>query len=239
MNVSSYAAQPCWWSSLLALVTLTLSAVPQEPSKLSTRHSNYTLDINRIRNLTWERYLLLLSTPQVPERYLSETAHTVFSVFQKWGEAVRKYTVRNCGSHHDPVRYDQLLIRPDPLAFPGNVYVDSAIEVLRDIEAPIRVEITMKKKVVLWISVPCVNDFGSCDYDNICSVEDCPLFYAFLGLPCGCPIKKGNYTVVNKEFVVQPLSLPVWLTSGDYQVTVKGKQPSEQLFCVHFTLSVK
>lgn len=220
-------------------MVLVLAAAAEEHQKLFAGSSNYTLDIHRIRNLTWERYFLLLSTPQVPERYLIESAQTVLSVFQRWGEPVRKFSVRNCGSPHDAVRYDELHIRPDPLMFPGNVYVDSAIEVVRDIEAPIKVEITMKKKVALWVTVPCVNDYGSCDYEDICSVEDCPLFYEVLGLPCGCPIKAGKYNVRNKEFEVQPLSLPVWLTSGDYQVTIRGRKQSEHLFCVHFTLSVR
>nr|XP_054930169.1 uncharacterized protein LOC126537047 isoform X3 [Dermacentor andersoni] len=100
-------------------------------------------------------------------------------------------------------------------------------------------EISMKKKVYLWVTVPCVNDFGSCDYDDICNVQDCPLFYDFLGLPCGCPIKEGDYSVRNKEFEVPALLLPDWITSGDYQVTVRARSRGEALFCVHFTLSLK
>ncbi|KAM7291203.1 uncharacterized protein ISCGN_027778 [Ixodes scapularis] len=157
----------------------------------------------------------------------------------KWGDSVRKYAVRNCGSRFDAVRYDELRLRPDPLMFPGSVFVNSAIKVFRNIEEPIKVEINMKKKVYLWVTVPCVNDFGSCDYENICTAGDCPLFYEVLGLPCGCPIKEGNYEVHDKEFVVPALTLPDWLTSGDYQVTVKAKSDGDHLFCVHFTLSIR
>ncbi|KAH7967905.1 hypothetical protein HPB52_003820 [Rhipicephalus sanguineus] len=159
--------------------------------------------------------------------------------FQKWGDSVRKYSVRNCGSRYDAVQYEELRLRPDPLSFPGSVFVTSAIKVSRNVTAPIKVNIIMKKKVYLWVTVPCVNDFGSCDYDDICDVQDCPLFYDFLGLPCGCPIKEGDYSVRNKEFEVPALLLPDWITSGDYQVTVKARSRSEPLFCVHFTLSLK
>lgn len=59
--------------------------------------------------------------------------------FQKWGDSVRKYAVRNCGSRFDTVRYEELKLRPDPLMFPGSVYVNSLIKVVRDIEEPIKV----------------------------------------------------------------------------------------------------
>ncbi|XP_077557929.1 ganglioside GM2 activator-like isoform X2 [Haemaphysalis longicornis] len=217
-------------ASLLTLVPCSLAGNPFGPA---LKALNHTIDVQRIRDVTWERYLLLLSTPQVPERYIPDAPQA------KWGDSVRKYSVRNCGSRFDAVRYDELRLRPDPLSFPGSVFVTSAINVARQIDAPIKVEISMKKKVYLWVTVPCVNDFGSCDYDDICSVQSCPLFYEFLGLPCGCPIKEGEYSVKNKEFEVPALMLPDWITSGDYQVTVKARSRGEALFCVHFTLSLK
>ncbi|XP_077518473.1 ganglioside GM2 activator-like isoform X2 [Amblyomma americanum] len=215
------------------LMSFPLGAVAKNPFGPALKALNHTIDVHKMRNVTWERYLLLLSTPQVPERYVPDLPQA------KWGDSVRKYSVRNCGSRYDPVRYDELRLRPDPLSFPGSVFVTSAIKVSRDITAPIKVEISMKKKVYLWVTVPCVNDFGSCDYDDICSVKDCPLFYEFLGLPCGCPIKEGEYSVQNKEFEVPALMLPDWITSGDYQVIVKARSRGDQLFCVHFTLSLK
>ncbi|XP_077518474.1 ganglioside GM2 activator-like isoform X3 [Amblyomma americanum] len=221
------------------LMSFPLGAVAKNPFGPALKALNHTIDVHKMRNVTWERYLLLLSTPQVPERYVPDLPQAWLLAFQKWGDSVRKYSVRNCGSRYDPVRYDELRLRPDPLSFPGSVFVTSAIKVSRDITAPIKVEISMKKKVYLWVTVPCVNDFGSCDYDDICSVKDCPLFYEFLGLPCGCPIKEGEYSVQNKEFEVPALMLPDWITSGDYQVIVKARSRGDQLFCVHFTLSLK
>ncbi|KAH9374063.1 hypothetical protein HPB48_005332 [Haemaphysalis longicornis] len=192
---------------------------------------NHTIDVQRIRDVTWERYLLLLSTPQVPERYIPDAPQAWLLAFQKWGDSVRKYSVRNCGSRFDAGRTRS--------AFPDPCSSRRPSTVARQIDAPIKVEISMKKKVYLWVTVPCVNDFGSCDYDDICSVQSCPLFYEFLGLPCGCPIKEGEYSVKNKEFEVPALMLPDWITSGDYQVTVKARSRGEALFCVHFTLSLK
>ncbi|XP_049268785.1 ganglioside GM2 activator [Rhipicephalus sanguineus] len=215
------------------LLALLPEAVAKNPFGPALKAFNHSVDVQKIRDVTWERYLLLLSTPQVPERYIPDLPQA------KWGDSVRKYSVRNCGSRYDAVQYEELRLRPDPLSFPGSVFVTSAIKVSRNVTAPIKVNIIMKKKVYLWVTVPCVNDFGSCDYDDICDVQDCPLFYDFLGLPCGCPIKEGDYSVRNKEFEVPALLLPDWITSGDYQVTVKARSRSEPLFCVHFTLSLK
>lgn len=51
--------------------------------------------------------------------------------------------------------------------------------------------------------------------------------------------QQGSYEVHDREFVVPALALPDWLTSGDYQVTVKARSAGEHLFCVHFTLSIR
>ncbi|KAH8025238.1 hypothetical protein HPB51_005434 [Rhipicephalus microplus] len=229
--------------SLMVVVTQLLALPPETVAKNpfgpALKAFNHSVDVQKIRDVTWERYLLLLSTPQVPERYIPDLPQAWLLAFQKWGDSVRKYSVRNCGSRYDAVQYEELRLRPDPLSFPGSVFVTSAIKVSRNVTAPIKVNIIMKKKVYLWVTVPCVNDFGSCDYDDICDVQDCPLFYDFLGLPCGCPIKEGDYSVRNKEFEVPALLLPDWITSGDYQVTVKARSRGEPLFCVHFTLSLK
>ncbi|XP_075545003.1 ganglioside GM2 activator-like isoform X1 [Dermacentor variabilis] len=229
--------------SPMVAITLLLALLPgaqaKNPFGSALKAFNHTVDAEKIRDVTWERYLLLLSTPQVPERYIPDLPQAWLLAFQKWGDSVRKYSVRNCGSRYDAVQYEELRLRPDPLSFPGSVFVTSAIKVSRNVTAPIKVEISMKKKVYLWVTVPCVNDFGSCDYDDICNVQDCPLFYDFLGLPCGCPIKEGDYSVRNKEFEVPALLLPDWITSGDYQVTVRARSRGEALFCVHFTLSLK
>ncbi|XP_065288832.2 ganglioside GM2 activator-like isoform X3 [Dermacentor albipictus] len=219
--------------AIALLLALLPGAKGKNPFGSALKAFNHSADAEKIRDVTWERYLLLLSTPQVPERYIPDLPQA------KWGDSVRKYSVRNCGSRYDPVQYEELRLRPDPLSFPGSVFVTSAIKVSRNVTAPIKVEISMKKKVYLWVTVPCVNDFGSCDYDDICNVQDCPLFYDFLGLPCGCPIKEGDYSVRNKEFEVPALLLPDWITSGDYQVTVRARSRGEALFCVHFTLSLK
>lgn len=53
----------------------------------------------------------------------------------------------------------------------------------------------MQKKVgFLWVDVPCVDNVGSCNYDDLCASipfppgEPCPEPFLTLGLPCNCPV---------------------------------------------------
>ncbi|EEC05721.1 secreted protein, putative [Ixodes scapularis] len=229
------------WSFPLSVFVLLLFATAEAGSPFgpAMKALNQTLDIQKIRDITWERYLLLLSTPQVPERYLPEAPQAWLLAFQKWGDSVRKYAVRNCGSRFDAVRYDELRLRPDPLMFPGSVFVNSAIKVFRNIEQPIKWLLAFQKwgdSVRKYAVRNCGSRFDAVRYDELRLRPD-PLM--FPGSVFVNSAIKGNYEVHDKEFVVPALTLPDWLTSGDYQVTVKAKSDGDHLFCVHFTLSIR
>lgn len=50
-----------------------------------------------------------------------------------------------------------------------------------------------KKAAGVWIKLPCIDNFGSCDYPDLCqilsSVGDCPDPITSSGLGCQCPFK--------------------------------------------------
>ena len=50
-----------------------------------------------------------------------------------------------------------------------------------------------KKVAGVWIKLPCVDNFGSCKYDDLCDllsqVGDCPDPIVTSGLGCQCPFK--------------------------------------------------
>ena len=55
--------------------------------------------------------------------------------------------------------------------------------------------VQVQRKVgFLWIDVPCINNIGSCHYDDLCAVipfppsQPCPEPFLTLGLPCNCPV---------------------------------------------------
>ena len=44
-----------------------------------------------------------------------------------------------------------------------------------------------------WIKIPCVDDFGSCTYPDLCnnlSTITCPLPFVQQKVPCKCPFRK-------------------------------------------------
>jgi len=57
-------------------------------------------------------------------------------------------------------------------------------------------KVSMKRKVLgLWVKVPCIKDFGSCTYEDLCSYGypddmSCPASFVQDGVPCRCPIGK-------------------------------------------------
>lgn len=59
----------------------------------------------------------------------------------------------------------------------------------------VKVIVRVQKKVgFLWIEVPCVDNVGSCDYEDLCAElpfppgVPCPEPFLALGLPCNCPV---------------------------------------------------
>lgn len=57
----------------------------------------------------------------------------------------------------------------------------------------------MEKEVAgFWVKIPCVEQLGSCSYENVCNMidecippgEPCPEPLHTLGLPCHCPFKE-------------------------------------------------
>jgi ganglioside GM2 activator len=51
-----------------------------------------------------------------------------------------------------------------------------------------------------WIDVPCIDNVGSRDYEDLCADipfppgEPCPEPFLSLNLPCNCPVSKVSYT---------------------------------------------
>lgn len=61
-----------------------------------------------------------------------------------------------------------------------------------------QVELTVEKEVTgFWAKIPCVEQIGSCTYEDFCQIidtftppgEPCPEPLRTYGLPCHCPFK--------------------------------------------------
>lgn len=63
----------------------------------------------------------------------------------------------------------------------------------------------MKRNMLgLPVPIPCIKNFGSCDYEDLCSFgypesEPCPPIFDEHDVPCRCPIER----VRNLHFLVQ------------------------------------
>ena len=56
------------------------------------------------------------------------------------------------------------------------------------------------KKFGRWLEVPCIDNFGTCIYENVCDllsqITNCPSQLVKIGLDCHCPFKVVSIIVI-------------------------------------------
>lgn len=71
-----------------------------------------------------------------------------------------------------------------------------------------QLNVTLEKDVAgFWVKVPCVEELGSCHYQDACDLltrlippgQDCPEPLHTYGLPCRCPFKAVSPLLVLEE----------------------------------------
>ena len=93
----------------------------------------------------------------------------------------------------------------------------------------------------LKIEVPCIDNFGSCTYNDVCSMlpspGECPPFFVQQGIPCDCPFPSGIYEAKSVDLEVD---LPTKIPSGEYTILadLKNKQLGH-VGCILIDLNVK
>lgn len=150
----------------------------------------------------------------------------------------------NCGSASDPVQLKNLTLSPDPIKLPGDVTASAGAEVGVDLDAPLAVTLKLKKKIFgVMVEIPCLDNIGSCDYDDICPMLQnitCPPELKKYGIPCHCPIHRGSYYLPATAIAVAlPPSVPTWLESGDYEVEAHVSKDGKAVACIHATVELK
>ncbi|XP_029296748.1 ganglioside GM2 activator [Cottoperca gobio] len=154
---------------------------------------------------------------------------------------------KNCGQPDAPAVLKTLTVSPDPISIPGDLTASAAGSTSVELAAPLAVNVTLEKEVAgFWVKVPCVEELGSCHYQDACGIlsqlippgQDCPEPLHTYGLPCRCPFKAGSYSLPQSDFYLPYMDLPYWLTNGNYRVQgVLGSQGSE-LGCLKVSLSL-
>uniref|UniRef100_UPI00398F8AAF ganglioside GM2 activator-like n=1 Tax=Pristiophorus japonicus TaxID=55135 RepID=UPI00398F8AAF len=177
------------------------------------------------------------------------------SLSQEWspdtGRVILKvgtFSWDNCGGGKDPGVIKNLSIQPDPVIIPGTLQARAVATTSVNLVAPLEVDLTLKKEVAgNWLKIPCVDQIGSCKYDDVCQLlnlaippgQECPEPLFTYGIPCHCPFKAGDYSLPETSFYIPPMELPYWLTNGNYKANAIMMHGSRELACVDLSFSIK
>nr|XP_058917150.1 ganglioside GM2 activator isoform X2 [Kogia breviceps] len=154
----------------------------------------------------------------------------------------------NCDEGKDPVVINSLTVEPDPIVIPGNMTISAEVRTTANLKDPLKLVLTLEKEVAgFWVKVPCMEELGSCTYENFCNVLEvlapdenpCPEPLHTYGLPCHCPFKQGTYSLPKTDFFLPDLELPSWLSSGNYRSKIMLSINGKHLGCVKISASLK
>ncbi|KAH9495929.1 Ganglioside GM2 activator [Bulinus truncatus] len=147
---------------------------------------------------------------------------------------LKTFKYNNCGNPaYELANLTSLVLGPDPLLFPGVLYVQFAVDVHTVVDTPVKADVLLEKKVGSnWLKIPCVGFIGSCTYDDVCEllsqIPECPEPFVDAGVPCQCPFQKGSYSLPQTEFDVE---IPIF-PSGDYHARANLTRNDDWVACV-------
>ena len=109
--------------------------------------------------------------------------------------------------------------------------------------------VVVKKLVfgTLWVGLPCVDNVGSCVYENACEYmpnynkpddTPCPANFTKLGAPCKCPISPGPYSVNNLQVHLEKPDIDISL-NGKYEVVANFTREDEPIGCLKLDLTIQ
>ncbi|KAM4555279.1 ganglioside GM2 activator [Odontesthes bonariensis] len=193
------------------------------------------------RSVALTAILCLVAAELLPQ------ANCSFSLKKLRKAKVLGFDWKNCGRPDAPAVLKNLTLSPDPITIPGDLTASAAGSTSVELAAPLSLKVTLEKEVAgFWVTVPCVEELGSCHYQDACDIlnqlippgQDCPEPLHTYGLPCRCPFKAGSYSLPQSDFYLPYVDLPYWLTNGNYRVQgVLGSQGKE-LGCLKVSLSI-
>ncbi|KAK7487418.1 hypothetical protein BaRGS_00021380 [Batillaria attramentaria] len=142
------------------------------------------------------------------------------------------YQFTNCGDPKKELVLAKLTLSPDPLPSSGTINITFQANASKDVVAPVKTAVTMQKQVSgAWVTVPCVDNIGSCDYADFCQVlamiGSCPQPFIDNGVPCHCPLPKGNYSLPGVSLDLDIGILP----SGGYKAKFDFEMSTAPVGC--------
>ncbi|XP_056372831.1 ganglioside GM2 activator-like [Hyla sarda] len=161
--------------------------------------------------------------------------------------AINGFSWANCDAETLPGKIKTLTILPDPLLIPGEITVTTILNTSVPLTAPVKIVVTAEKEIMgEWLKIPCMENVGSCTYDDFCDLLDqliqpgqsCPEPLHTYGLPCHCPFQEGSYYLPVSMFEVPSLSIPSWFSKGNYRVKVVVSHEGQEIGCGKITFSL-
>nr|XP_056721046.1 ganglioside GM2 activator [Euleptes europaea] len=159
---------------------------------------------------------------------------------------VHNFAWQNCAPSA-PAQMKSLNLIPDPICIPGDVTLSASGTTTITLDAPVKAVITLEKKIGdMWLKVPCVDDLGSCTYDDLCAILDtlvppgqpCPQPLQSYGIPCHCPFKAGTYNLPPSDIFIPNMDLPSFLTNGDYRLKSVLSNGDQEIGCLKLSFSL-
>lgn len=153
---------------------------------------------------------------------------------------LKVFSWTDCGPAASKVHVQALSLSPDPIYLPGPLYVATNFSVSTYVSSPLKLVLKLWKQIMgEFIEIPCVDNFGSCTYDDVCSMlvliqSQCPEAVVKMGFDCSCPLKANNYSLPKSEFDIGASVVP----SGDYHVMTTLTQNDAAVFCLDMYLSI-
>ncbi|KDR17702.1 ganglioside GM2 activator-like [Zootermopsis nevadensis] len=155
---------------------------------------------------------------------------------------VEDWHVDRCGIDNDDFELQDIQVSVNK--WKEEIVVSGKVHVRTFLSTPVTAKVSMKSEVLgVWVRVPCIKDFGSCTYEDLCIYgydEDttCPESFVQDHVPCRCPIKKGLYNIPSDLRIQAPSTRWGALVNGKYKAIVQFVHNNSEIGCyiASFTL---
>jgi len=152
------------------------------------------------------------------------------------------FSWNDCGHPSDPVQVKTMKISPDPITIPGTEVITLDATIKSTIETATQVKLVIKKKVFgFYITVPCVDNLGSCTYENPCDMlknVTCPPEFIQEGFTCQCPFAAKEYKLDQTMVKIPAIKLPSFIENGDYEIQATVMNGEQEVACYSVTASL-
>ncbi|GFN90801.1 ganglioside gm2 activator [Plakobranchus ocellatus] len=231
MRVRSFA------STGLLLVVVSLFHYSTQAGRVTKAdllaHSSFTKFVSSLRDD------ISLNSPQ--EKLGKPLKFLQFKQEQKLrkGRQLNAFQYSNCADPSSEIVVpSNVSLKPDPVQLPGNITAAGSLLIRQGFGSPVQVKLEVKYKILgEWVEVPCIDNVGSCTYQDVCQYlvdPKCPPELVKIGLTCKCPFPQGNFTVNSVTLNIDE-DIPV---SGDVQVKATASSGGQLLTCAQVQLTI-